>query len=114
MRYDRVEECPECKGSGVSGNGPNPLECGCDNSHGEIHTPVEHIEMWIVVSPEGDHAKVHVGVPAIRYSRQSAWSCMIDARRHRGEFGMDTQERLVRQGYTCEQIHVIRKGTHEE
>ena len=111
MRYDRVEDCP----NGIDDRQGDVLHtwCGGNCHNGEIHTPVEHIEMWIVVSPEGDHAKVHVGVPAIRYSRQSAWSCMIDARRHRGEFGMDTQERLVRQGYTCEQIHVIRKEPNE-
>jgi len=93
MRYERVEECPECKGSGVSGNGPNPLECGCDNSHGETHTPVEHTELW---------ALIFKSIPTRLGTDPAAiWSQVVHA-------GLDVKI-LKAAGYTCEQVDVIRR-----
>ncbi len=103
MRYERVEKCNQ--GDNVTGH----IFCETCGESGEIHTPVEHTEMWAVVSPEGDYAKVHVGMPAISDSEGLVWAAMIKARRISGETADDCKKRLQEQGYTCKQIHVIRR-----
>ncbi len=106
MRYDRVENCP----NGVDDRQGGVLHTWCDCHNGEIRTPVEHTEKWAVYNGK---RLVKTGG-----SEDQAWAWAMYL-----EFGTDMEDdkaiegsiRIAKEyGYTCEQIHVIRKEPNEE
>ena len=111
MRYERVEECAECKGEKVRINREfKPYECPTCVGEGETYTPVEHTEKWAVYKDKS--LKMTGG------TEDQAWALFA-------QFSFDTDieddEAIAKSirwskkfGYTCEQIDVIRKEPNEE
>ncbi len=104
MRYERVEECsnPECE---------NTFHCTICNSKGweesrEIRTPVEHTELWAVY--DGNDKPIQFGLTEQSTIEKAVNNPDIIA----GSSEYYNGHAVLPLGYTCEQIHVIRRN-HE-
>ena len=112
MRYEKIEKCLMCNGEGSVFRATAPggrSVCNKCNGTGEIRTPVKHIEMWAVYRGNGvlvtfGESKMDAWLTAERYE--------YGLRAQTGAKGHELITRLKSKGYTCEQIHVIRRN-HE-
>lgn len=103
MRYDRVEEC-----KGEFEQYCDPFHALCDDCGGtrKIRTPVDHQEMWAVYGPDGEIVAVQrdeVG------ARLSAAGRNVNGLKWTADHLKNMKELMESDGYTCEQIDVIRR-----